>query len=70
MNTLGFILYYVLIVYGSFFLVTGMHELSKEAKTNMPPDHIEQYYAEMSQRRMIGQLLLAIPVFSFVVWLI
>jgi flagellar biogenesis protein FliO len=47
-----------------------MHELSKEAKTNMPPDHIEQYYAEMSQRRMIGQLLLAIPVFSFVVWLI
>lgn len=70
MNTLEFIVYYVLIVYGAFFLFTGMQELGKEAKTNMPPDHIEQYHVEMSQRRIIGQLLLAVPLFSFMVWLI
>jgi len=63
-------LYTVFLLYGSILFVTGSSTLSKEVRQSLNPKEIELFEAEMVQRRMVGLLLLYVPVFSFIWWLI
>ena len=63
-------LYFVFLVYGLILFVTGFNTLPKEVKQGLNSDEIEMFDAEMTQRQIIGLLLLAVPVFSFIWWLI
>jgi hypothetical protein len=63
-------LYLVFLVYGLILFVTGFATLPKEVRQSLNPAEIENFDAEMTQRQIVGLLLLAIPVFSFIWWLI
>jgi hypothetical protein len=63
-------LYFVFLVYGLILFVTGFNTLPKEVKQSLNSNEVEMFDAEMTQRQIIGLLLLAVPVFSFVWWLI
>ena len=63
-------IYFVFLVYGAILFVTGFGTLPKEVRQSLNPTEIEQFDAEMTQRQIIGILLLFVPVFSFIWWLI
>jgi len=63
-------IYFVFLVYGLILFVTGFATLPKEVRQSLNPSEIESFDAEMTQRQIIGLLLLAVPVFSFIWWLI
>ena len=63
-------IYFVFLVYGLILFVTGFATLPKEVRQSLNPAEIENFDAEMTQRQIVGLLLLAIPVFSFIWWLI
>ena len=63
-------LYFVFLVYGLILFVTGFNTLPKEVKQSLNSNEVEMFDAEMTQRQIIGLLLLAVPVFNFVWWLI
>lgn len=57
-------------MYGLILFFTGFSTLTKEVRQSLNPGEIEMFDAEMTQRQIIGLLLLAVPVFSFIWWLI
>ncbi len=63
-------LYFVFLVYGLILFVTGFSSLPKEVRQSLNPAEIENFDAEQTQKQIIGLLLLAVPVFSFIWWLI
>jgi hypothetical protein len=63
-------LYFVFLVYGLILFVTGFSTLPKEVRQSLNPKEIELFDEEMTQRQIIGLLLLFVPVFSFIWWLI
>jgi hypothetical protein len=63
-------IYFVFLVYGLILFVTGFATLPKEVRQSLNPAEIENFDAEMTQRQIIGLLLLFVPVFSFIWWLI
>lgn len=63
-------IYFVFLVYGLILFFTGFSTLTKEVRQSLNPGEIEMFDAEMTQRQIIGLLLLAVPVFSFIWWLI
>lgn len=62
--------YSVISVYGLLLFITGFSELPKEVKQSLNPTEIELFDQEMTQRQIVGLLLLTIPVFSLMVYLI
>jgi hypothetical protein len=63
-------IYFVFLVYGLILFVTGFATLPKEVRQSLNPKEIELFDAEMTQRQIIGLLLLFVPIFSFIWWLI
>ena len=63
-------LYFVFLVYGMILFVTGFNALPREVRQSLNPSEIENFEAEQTQKQVIGLLLLAVPVFSFIWWLI
>ena len=63
-------IYFVFLVYGLILFVTGFATLPKEVRQSLNPAEIENFDQEMTQRQIVGLLLLAVPVFSFIWWLI
>lgn len=63
-------LYFVFLVYGLLLFVTGFSTLPKEVRKTLNVNEIENFDAEQTQKQIIGLLLLAVPVFSFMWWLI
>jgi hypothetical protein len=63
-------LYFVFLIYGLILFVTGFSTLPKEVRQSLNPKEIELFDEEMTQRQIVGLLLLAVPVFSFIWWLI
>lgn len=63
-------IYFVFLIYGLILFVTGFAALPKEVRQSLNPAEIENFDAEMTQRQIVGLLLLAVPVFSFIWWLI
>ena len=62
--------YAAISVYGLILFITGFSELPKEVKQSLNPTEIELFDQEMTQRQIVGLLLLAVPVFSLMVYLI
>ena len=62
--------YTAISVYGLTLFITGFNELPKEVKQSLNPTEIELFDQEMTQRQIVGLLLLAVPVFSLMVYLI
>ena len=63
-------LYFVFLVYGFILFVSGFNSLPKEVRQSLNSVEIENFDAEQTQKQIIGLLLLAVPVFSFLWWLI
>lgn len=63
-------IYFVFLVYGSILFITGFASLPKEVRQSLNPREIERFETEMFQRQTVGILLLFVPVFSFIWWLI
>lgn len=63
-------LYFVFLVYGLILFVTGFSSLPKEVRQSLNPSEIENFDAEQIQKQILGLLFLAVPVFSFIWWLI
>lgn len=63
-------IYFVFLVYGLILFITGFATLPKEVRQSLNPGEIERFDAEMTQRQIVGILLLLVPVFSFIWWLI
>ena len=63
-------IYFVFLVYGLILFFTGFATLPKEVRQSLNPAEIEMFDQEMTQRQVIGLLLLFVPVFSFIWWLI
>ena len=63
-------LYTVFLIYGSILFVTGFSTLPKEVRQSLNSGEIERFDEEMTQRQIVGLLLLFVPVFSFIWWLI
>jgi hypothetical protein len=62
--------YAAISIYGLILFITGFATLSKEVRQSLPPNEIELFDEEMTQRQIVGLLLLVIPVFSLMVYLI
>ena len=62
--------YFVFLVYGLALFITGFARLPKEVRQSLNPKEIEVFEEEMTQRQIVGLLLLFVPVFSFIWWLI
>ena len=63
-------IYFVFLTYGLILFATGFSTLPKEVRQNLNPAEIENFDAEQTQKQIIGLLLLFVPVFSFIWWLI
>lgn len=63
-------IYTVLTLYGLILFLTGFNTLAKEVRQSLPPQDIEMFEEEMTHRQIIGLLLLTIPVFSLMVYLL
>lgn len=63
-------IYAAISVYGLILFITGFGELPKEVKQSLNPREIELFDQEMTQRQIVGLLLLTVPVFSLMVYLI
>lgn len=63
-------IYAAISVYGLILFITGFNELPKEVKQSLNPTEIELFDQEMTQRQIVGLLLLTVPVFSLMVYLI
>lgn len=63
-------LYAVLTIYGLILFITGFAELPKEVRQSLNPAEIENFDEEMTQRQIVGLLLLFFPVISLIVWLL
>ena len=63
-------IYTVLTLYGLILFLTGFNTLAKEVRQSLPPRDIEMFEEEMTHRQIIGLLLLTIPVFSLMVYLL
>lgn len=63
-------IYLVFLVYGLVLFITGFASLPKEVRQSLNPSEIERFETEMFQRQTVGILLLFVPVFSFIWWLI
>ena len=63
-------IYFVFLVYGLILFITGFSTLPKEVRQSLNPGEIERFDEEMTQRQIVGLLLLFVPVFSFIWWLI
>ena len=48
----------ILFLLGIGFIISGSQTLTKEVRTNMPPEDIEMIYNELLNRKHIGQLIL------------
>ena len=70
MMTLITALYAVATVYGLILFLTGFATLPKEVRQSLNPNEIELFDAEMTQRQIVGLLLLTIPVLSLMVYLL
>ena len=62
--------YAAISVYGLILFISGFSELPKEVKQSLNPTEIELFDQEMTQRQIVGLLLLTVPVFSLMVYLI
>lgn len=47
-----------LFLLGLGFIISGSQSLTKEVRTNMPPEDIEMIYNELLTRKHVGQLIL------------
>ena len=63
-------IYFVFLVYGLILFVTGFATLPKEVRQSLNPKEIELFDEEMTHRQIVGLLLLFVPIFSFIWWLI
>lgn len=63
-------IYFVFLTYGLILFATGFSTLPKEVRQSLNPSEIENFDAEQTQKQIIGLLLLAVPVFSLIWWLI
>lgn len=48
----------IIFLLGIGFIISGSQTLTKEVRTNMPPEDIEMIYNELLNRKHIGQLIL------------
>ena len=62
--------YAAISVYGLILFITGFSELPKEVRKNLASEEIELFDEEMTHRQIVGLLLLSVPVFSLMVYLI
>ena len=63
-------IYFVFLVYGLTLFITGFSTIPKDVRQTLNPQEIEIFDEEMTQRQIVGLLLLFVPVFSFIWWLI
>lgn len=63
-------LYAAVTLYGLILFITGFNELPKEVRQSLNPNEIELFDQEMTYRQIVGLLLLSVPVFSLMVYLI
>jgi cytochrome c oxidase assembly protein Cox11 len=63
-------LYAAVTLYGLILFLTGFSTLPKEVRQSLNPNEIELFDQEMTHRQIIGLLLLSVPVFSLMVYLI
>jgi hypothetical protein len=62
--------YAAISIYGLILFLTGFTTLKPEIRKNLSPQEIEVFDEEMTQRQIVGLLLLAVPIFSMMVYLI
>ena len=62
--------YSAISLYGLILFITGFATLPKEVRQSLNPTEIELFDQEMTQRQIVGLLLLSVPVFSLMVYLI
>lgn len=62
--------YTLISVYGLILFITGFNSLPKEVRQSLPPNEIELFEEEMTHRQIVGLLLLVVPIFSLMVYLI
>ena len=63
-------LYAAVTLYGLILFLTGFSTLPKEVRQSLNPNEIELFDQEMTHRQIVGLLLLSVPVFSLMVYLI
>jgi len=63
-------IYFVFLVYGLILFITGFSTIPKDVRQTLNSREIEIFDEEMTQRQIVGLLLLFVPVFSFIWWLI